>query len=245
MTEFSGTEFDFAAGSMFGLRSWSMDEHGRLHGVTHMEVWRPGENLSVCKKSQPVRTGQCPTNARLLAERSGSKKKRREGLGFSVLGSCGKHCDGQSHWRENVAPHLFDPNCECGFWAYDEDGFTAHGPVTGVIEAYGKVTIGTKGFRAEKARIVALARTGESALSASVIQRLETLYRAPFYADKAELVDAFPGVRKQWSDETAEDFWTRPVRERSDGLVRFVNNYFTQSYSAARLGLSLYNTGQP
>lgn len=53
-----------------------------------------------------------------------------------------------------------DENCACGFWAYwelqrHEVGGRAL-PVCGVVEGYGAVLIGEKGFRAAKARIVAL-----------------------------------------------------------------------------------------
>jgi hypothetical protein len=53
-----------------------------------------------------------------------------------------------------------DIGCGCGFWAYwhlqrHEVGGSAL-PVCGVIEGYGAVLIGEKGFRAAKARIVAL-----------------------------------------------------------------------------------------
>ena len=53
-----------------------------------------------------------------------------------------------------------DTGCGCGFWAYwhlqrHETGGSAL-PVCGVIEGYGAVLIGEKGFRAAKARIVAL-----------------------------------------------------------------------------------------
>lgn len=56
--------------------------------------------------------------------------------------------------------HIFD--CVCGFYAcYDEQDFEHRERVRlygieGVIEGYGKTTVGTLGFRCEKAKIVAL-----------------------------------------------------------------------------------------
>lgn len=58
--------------------------------------------------------------------------------------------------------------CGCGFWAYWDIAALAAGgamslslssyvPITGVIEGSGRVLIGERGFRAQKARIVALA----------------------------------------------------------------------------------------
>ena len=57
-----------------------------------------------------------------------------------------------------------DPDCVCGFYAYtspeslsrNSTGWTY--VVFGIIKAYGRVTQGTKGFRAEKADILALTR---------------------------------------------------------------------------------------
>lgn len=47
--------------------------------------------------------------------------------------------------------------CSCGFYAYfhPKDAFYS-GAVQGVVEGYGRVTLGSKGFRAEKARILGL-----------------------------------------------------------------------------------------
>lgn len=47
-------------------------------------------------------------------------------------------------------------HCSHGFYAYHDgsDDFHQHGMVTGVIEGYGEVVIGSKGFRASKGRIV-------------------------------------------------------------------------------------------
>ena len=49
--------------------------------------------------------------------------------------------------------------CRCGFYAYFDLGSNPHhqlGNVLGLIEGYGVTTVGTRGFRCEKARIVAL-----------------------------------------------------------------------------------------
>jgi hypothetical protein len=57
-------------------------------------------------------------------------------------------------------PHLQPmKECMCGFWAYTAGihRMEALGPVVvGMIEGWGRMVIGPKGFRAEKARIVAL-----------------------------------------------------------------------------------------
>lgn len=67
-------------------------------------------------------------------------------------------------WRNAVfheeiykKPHTM-ATCACGFYAYysEENRMYADFGVTGIIEGYGKTVVGTKGFRSEKARVVAL-----------------------------------------------------------------------------------------
>lgn len=238
MSEFAGQEYDFAAGSIKGLRGWGMDELGRLHGVTHREVWTPGENVAVCKQLREI---PCPTtNAprdRLpklseAAVESKPPKRRRRGrttdpspylepslTSWEREAVYGRRCGEPScHNGRHIVDsgHRFDADCQCGFWAYDEAGFKPHGDVIGAIEGYGKVTVGTKGFRAEKARIVAIScENGEGTRhSRSALARLTALYPdAAFANDLSELIDGHPEVLRSWP-EVGEDFWLTPVRQR-------------------------------
>lgn len=64
----------------------------------------------------------------------------------------------------SMCESISQPSCTCGFYAYNNqeslirNSYTNDSAVFGLIKGYGKVTIGTKGFRAEKADIVALSR---------------------------------------------------------------------------------------
>lgn len=239
MSDFAGTEYDFAAGSLKGLRGWNMDHLGRLHGVTHQEVWRPGENVSVCKQATKV---PCPqVNHRDEARRaseagraqveSKKRRKKRESeltfipdetwhFTFTVRQPCADPTCVGGEYHAAPSDHRFDPECQCGFWAYDEDGFTPQGSVIGVIEGYGKTTVGTKGFRAEKARIVALCcEDGEGdRLSRSTLTRLATLYPdVSFHDDLDAMVDAHPEVMRTWAEVDA-GFWLRPVPEKRNAF---------------------------
>lgn len=68
--------------------------------------------------------------------------------------------------RNPVPPHqVTDPGCTCGFYAYTDEhsldknsyrGQEFNNSIFGIIKAWGYVTEGTKGFRAQKAQIVGL-----------------------------------------------------------------------------------------
>ena len=51
----NGSQFDgigFAPGVVRGARAFDIDELGRLVGVTHRQVWIPGENIAECRKGK-------------------------------------------------------------------------------------------------------------------------------------------------------------------------------------------------
>lgn len=219
MSDFKGEDYDFAAGSVQGMRSWGMDSLGRLHGITHKLVWRPGENVAACQKQRRI---PCPKVAELAGRKERSRRVRgyeHDYYSWQVGGTtCGlRGCADGTH--PAPSEHAFDANCECGFWAYDEHSFQSHGDVSGVIEGYGKTTIGTRGFRCEKARVIALCREWGDAnklLSLSAWLRLQQLYPdAKFYEDADEMVSAHGGVLREWA-QVGEDFWEKAVPQSRD-----------------------------
>lgn len=101
---------------------------------------------------------------------------------FKVLPRDGSHilagcvCPAQWHAENNEAEHFLGANpwglpvpggdrhkvagldCHCGYYAHTDgkdDYRTYQNTLTGIIEGWGRVTIGSRGFRAQKARIVA------------------------------------------------------------------------------------------
>ena len=105
MGDFDGTPL--VAGSIFGGRSFAVDNLGRLKGPQAGTIHRSGENIAECDS-----------------------------------------CIGEKTVE----------TCTHGFYAYT-DGSTRYrntDTVEGVIEGYGITQIGTKGFRSEKSKIVAL-----------------------------------------------------------------------------------------
>lgn len=246
MSDFAGEEYEFAAGSLHGLRGWGMDESGRLHGVTHKEVWRPGENVSECRAQYT--TSPCPGPRRSSVAIPRISKKTWFGrdvaypLEPASLYDIENHyepckhprCDMFRHYDERGDGHHFDRSCSCGFWAYDEASFAPQGVVLGVIEAYGKTTIGTKGFRAEKARIVGLCRigAGDKVLSHSVQSRLSMLYpEVKFHETHDDMVLAHASVLKNWP-AVEDGFWDTkvPQSENHGPFGGLMSTYYPQYY---------------
>lgn len=84
------------------------------------------------------------------------------------------------------------PQCDCGFWAYTSASTL---PVSGggalafgIIQGWGSSIIGPRGFRAQKARIIALTIDWMSLLDA-----VKAHYpHVPFYPSVESMVEAYP-----------------------------------------------------
>ena len=135
------SEYGYGVGEVRGARKWQITQDGYLCGLFHKQKWVLGENTALCRKaiSNPSRArGYYPTAAKV----------------DSVI------------WAEPDEP--FDPPerdhfkvHECGFYGFF-DGSNDFQPtpdgllMSGVIEGWGLVTLGPRGFRCSMARIVAL-----------------------------------------------------------------------------------------
>lgn len=117
-------------------------------------------------------------------------------------------------WRpgENVATCLLNPTCDevaartcgCGFHAYFDghNSYMEWFKVAGIIEGYGLVTVGTRGFRASKARIVALIQPqtslgGGHANFRNLVKRFDQMCRqhypdVPVYPTEEAALKAHP-----------------------------------------------------
>lgn len=120
----------FAPGQVRGARTWRVRDDGVLEGPVYRQAFLPGENLAVCR---------VPSNG--VVQEDGSKL-----FTYPTRG------------------HL--PGCRCGFYGYYDGSNDYYRPdhrskwgrnyVAGMIEGYGEVLIGSRGFRVTKARIVAI-----------------------------------------------------------------------------------------
>lgn len=131
ISEFS--ERPFTLGSLTGIRAFSVSPDNRLCGVVHRLPWTPGENEAVCD-TQP--------NTFAYA-----------------MQMITRAINGEADFDPSVPHRVATKPCTCGYYAYfNGTNVPQHTPgtVLGLIQGYGLVTVGSKGFRAEKARILAV-----------------------------------------------------------------------------------------
>jgi len=165
------------AGSVIGLRVWRLDDFGELLPLTQKLAapWRPGENESVCLASGlsgPMDQWPCSPWCETC----------RDAIALRTNG------------------HTFDARCTCGFYGVFRPGHipARNGPeyvVCGVVEAYGRTVVGPGGFRASRAKVLAL--TGPpgavAAYPASTFRRLSRRWESvPFLPSLDHAMSEFP-----------------------------------------------------
>ena len=208
MSQFDG--IDFAVGVVTGARSFEVDELGRLTGVNYKQVWRPGENVAECRKREKDDSWSLYTSMFLKTLSSSAVPE-------SFTGRRGKKsaasANVQVELKPEPQPHTME-SCACGFYAYYDgsNDYHAKGRISAVVEGYGETLVGTRGFRAAKARIIALR------IPKSVPIRLQTLVArnypdVPLFTKFSEMVEAFPpdGGGAELRPDTDPDFWVRTI----------------------------------
>lgn len=134
----------YAPGSIKGARTWRVNDNGELFGVSFPVMWSPGENVAKCIRGTTT-----------------------DGRHQSLWNPA--PIRDASDWPDVCVPML-DSGHKCGFYGYmpesnsfpmftydrKTDDSECKG-VTGIIEGYGHVVTGKRGFRCEKARIIAVA----------------------------------------------------------------------------------------
>lgn len=165
MSDFS--DRPLVAGSLTGLRAFKADRLGRLTGVTHAEVFRPDENNAVCRKASARLTG-IPEGARAeMTYTSTLTWQPMETAAITVTLDDGsqevfrsvEELERRYPPKTDSEHQVAERDCACGFYAYfdgknDYNGST-DAAVQALIEGYGVCTVGSRGFRASKARLVA------------------------------------------------------------------------------------------
>lgn len=140
MEGFSGKDagdYEFSIEPVIGVRGFRVDKLGRLTGWAYQKPWSNGENIAVCHRMGYSEDCKAKHNH----DDMGMPRTRREDACI-----VDDPCDDMAE-------------CDHGFWAYFDDIQSSSinmETVHGVVAGYGKVLVGEKGFRAEKAKIEAL-----------------------------------------------------------------------------------------
>lgn len=159
MSDFS--DRPFVAGSITGLRSFRVDKLGRLAGVSYPYIFTPGENTAACHASEDA-WGASPMSSyyALLGLRRPSSYgvvATRPDLVSQITATAPGVATTP---RVKPEHHVAQEKCGCGYYAYFDGGSNPYHDeddnVLALVEGYGTVTVGERGFRAEKAKLVAL-----------------------------------------------------------------------------------------
>lgn len=151
-------------GVVRGTRSFRIDETGQLTGVVYTQVWSAGVNDAECRVSPHL-----------------------------IIFYFG----GGTRGETPVAPpegHGMD-KCRHGLYGYHEGSNDYHQPgyVSAVVEGWGEVMLGTRGFRCSKARILALCVSEVRLTHKDRTLLVRDRYAGiPFFDTFEEMVTAFP-----------------------------------------------------
>jgi hypothetical protein len=172
------TQFDslgFVPGVVRGARAFRIGEDGDLTGIFYQQVWSDGVNEAECRRG------------------------RQDGLATQYYVIAGHVITTPPEPLGPPEPHGMD-TCRHGFYGfydgsndYRNYSVSTPGVASGVIEGWGEVMLGTRGFRCTMARLVALTVTEVKLRSRERVERMLVKYASvPFFDTFEQMVEAFP-----------------------------------------------------
>lgn len=139
--------------------------------------------------------------------------------------SCNMCAGGSGH----VSPMA---DCTCGFYAAHQIGGVDHrGSVVGSIKAYGKVLVGPKGFKAQKAEIEALV-FGGTVFTRTVMSEM---WGVPIFSSTSELLEAFPPIPVDHLIPSEEEAYQTELQRRTQREAAFIAETARRIQIRARL----------
>lgn len=167
-------EFDgwgYAFGHVTGARSFLVREDGVLTGRVYRRAWAQGVNEADCRKAIGYHIPGVGVSPSISAKFSPTWLDHSEpgdpmirggeivGYEWEIDGVIGVVSEKPVpvHKGFNDPDHDF-VQCKCGFYGYYTGSldWASNKTVSGIVEAFGKVELGPRGFRAEKAKILAI-----------------------------------------------------------------------------------------
>jgi hypothetical protein len=191
--DFHGLDFEWEPGEVYGARSWTMRDGLLRPRFRGQDVWTPGVNTAACLAVtvpaderpelviDPTGRGRAAQAVRLVYVDHGPFKRSR--ATWDVLWDDGER---STHdWLDmRQRPHgpVPDESCQCGFYAYNrleyaEQDSIRYVLILGIIRGFGRTLIGDRGFRCEKAEIVALLDPNRYGLNAFRERQAEQIRR--------------------------------------------------------------------
>lgn len=152
----------FIMGTLRGSRSFSVTPTGHLTGVVFRRVWYPGTNHADCRVEigwEIPGRGTADTLTAINTPGPEGGSPWRLGWEWAIGTERGfTTAKPKPIWQDFNADGHDIADCNCGFYGF-LDGSTDYASdsrASGIVEGFGMVTVGTRGFRASKARIIAL-----------------------------------------------------------------------------------------
>lgn len=212
--EFS--ERPFLVGSLTGIRCFSVDRLGRLGPINTFpnSWWKPGENIGECHRNWQMQQyfdvygSPDLYTINTLLQMAGKP---------AISASVGDRITEPMYREILEACKLPDhrvaaTDCSCGFYAYYDDDDNPHhrqGFLYGVIEGYGVMTVGTRGFRCSKAQIKALVIPAKRSIAWTKVAA--NYSSIPVFETESEALKKFPLSLPSDipSPDNTDDFWTK------------------------------------
>lgn len=228
MSDFS--DRPFVAGSLVGLRAFAVDPLGRLVGPSYPQIFTPGDNEAECKKDpysesmyltfrsmqeSLVRAYYTPPPTPPPPKRSfwhiGGPTSDTPPSDHSIASAAVEKVKAPEKPKHSLA----GLDCHCGFYAYFDgrNDYKQPSNVAAIIEGFGVCTVGTRGFRASKARLVAIVVPGKNFPEAKFSRVVHNYPDVPLYTSRRKAIEAHPLTAPEVpTPETCDDFWTRSAR---------------------------------
>lgn len=211
----------FVAGSVFGLRAFNIDRLGRLTSPSFdRKPFTPGENVAECYVGDMTIGGNRLSGIFGQLSYFGSDVTYRIDPATSKVRVSRPRVSEAAVEKPKPEHVLAGVECKCGFYAYTDgsNDYRHNTNASAVIEGYGLVTVGSQGFRAEKAKLRALFlpthdgdEDGDYGIQFATRNALvrRNYPDVPVFDTEALMVAEFPLTTDSLPTPDDDDFWTR------------------------------------